>query len=161
MEKIKAIEREAMVDQAPQPGLTQLMDHLDACKIPKAICTRNFNGPVEHLLAHFLPNSKFSPIVTRDFRPPKPDPAGILFIARELGIKHEAWSDGSHEAQVLPMIMVGDSIDDMLAGKRAGAATVLLSNPENKHLEVHESTDLVVERLDQLIDVLNNGFVGR
>jgi phosphoglycolate phosphatase-like HAD superfamily hydrolase len=36
-----------------------------------------------HLLQKFLPGKTFAPIVTRDFRPPKPDPAGILHIARD------------------------------------------------------------------------------
>lgn len=41
------------------------------------------SGPVMHLLQKFLPGKTFAPIVTRDFRPPKPDPAGILHIAKE------------------------------------------------------------------------------
>jgi len=32
-------------------------------------------------LQNFLPGKTFAPIVTRDFRPPKPHPAGILHIA--------------------------------------------------------------------------------
>ena len=36
-----------------------------------------------HLLQKFLPGKTFTPIVTRDFRPPKPDPAGILHIAQK------------------------------------------------------------------------------
>ena len=36
-----------------------------------------------HLLRTFLPGKTFAPIVTREFRPPKPDPAGILHIAKE------------------------------------------------------------------------------
>lgn len=36
-----------------------------------------------HLLQKFLPGKTFAPIVTRDFRPPKPDPAGILHIAEQ------------------------------------------------------------------------------
>ena len=39
-----------------------------------------------HLLQTFLPGKTFAPIVTRDFRPPKPDPAGILHIAKEWGL---------------------------------------------------------------------------
>ena len=42
MEKIKAIEREAMKDQKPQPGLTELMTYLESRGIQKGICTRNF-----------------------------------------------------------------------------------------------------------------------
>ena len=45
------------------------------------------SGPVIHLLQTFLPGKTFAPIVTRDFRPPKPDPAGILHIAREWGLE--------------------------------------------------------------------------
>ena len=59
------------------------------------------------------------------------------------------------------LIMVGDSIDDMAAGHRAGATTVLLVNEENEHLRGHEYTDLAVGRLDELVEVLDVGFVGR
>ena len=51
-----------------------------------ALCTRNFDGPVNHLLETFLPEKIFHPIITRDFHPPKPDPAGLLRIAREWGL---------------------------------------------------------------------------
>lgn len=45
------------------------------------------SGPVMHLLQTFLPGKTFAPIVTREFRPPKPDPAGILHIAKEWGLE--------------------------------------------------------------------------
>ncbi|KAM4066077.1 had superfamily [Hirsutella rhossiliensis] len=77
-EAIRAIERRAMELQVPQPGVTALMSYLDARSVPKAICTRNFDVPVHNLLTRFLAGSVFSPVVTRAFRPPKPDPAGIL-----------------------------------------------------------------------------------
>ena len=43
--------------------------------------------------------------------------------------------------------MVGDSIDDMTAGKRAGAVTVLLESDANGHLVEHEYTDVCIGRL--------------
>lgn len=49
----------------------------------------------------------------------------------------------------------------MTAGYRAGAATVLLVNEVNAHLATHEHTDLCITRLDELIEVLENGFVGK
>ncbi|KAJ4142268.1 hypothetical protein NW754_009718 [Fusarium falciforme] len=73
LESIRAIEREAMKSQTPQPGLMTLMAYLDANSIPKAICTRNFEVPVQNLLEKFLEGSRFHPVITRDFRPPKPD----------------------------------------------------------------------------------------
>jgi hypothetical protein len=56
--------------------------------------------------------------------------------------------------------MVGDSLGDMTAGYRAGAATVLLVNEVNAHLATHEHTDLCIKRLDELIQILEEGFVG-
>ncbi|KAI4255251.1 MAG: hypothetical protein LQ352_002659 [Teloschistes flavicans] len=145
---VRAIERAAMVEQEPQPGLNALITYLESRKVKMGLCTRNFDAPVTHLLQTFLPGKTFFPIVTRDFRPPKPDPAGILQIA-------QAWDleDGADS-----LIMVGDSMDDMTAGYRAGAATVLLSCEENEELEKHEYTGLAVKRLDDLVDILEKGF---
>lgn len=49
----------------------------------------------------------------------------------------------------------------MTAGHTAGAATVLLLNDHNGHLKEHEHTDLCIRRLDELIGILQAGFVGR
>ena len=54
---------------------------------------------------------------------------------------------------------MGDSLDDMTAGRRAGAATVLVANEVNKAVVEHADTDLVITRLDELVDILENGFV--
>lgn len=137
-EKIKAIERRAMKAQKPQPGLTKLMTYLRECNVRQAICTRNFDEPVNHLLTTFIEDHQFTPIITRSFKPPKPDPAGILHIAHEWGM------DAGDRAQ--HMIMVGDSIDDMQAGAKAGAVTVLLESDANQHLKDHEYTHLSIER---------------
>ncbi|KAK3197410.1 hypothetical protein GRF29_216g89733 [Pseudopithomyces chartarum] len=112
-ESIRAIERRAMADQQPQPGLVQLMTYLNSRGVRRGIC--------------------------------------ILHISREWG-----YTDGGNG-----LIMVGDSIDDMTAGRRAGAATVLLVNEVNEHLSTHEHTDLVIARLDDLIKILEEGFEGR
>ena len=56
---------------------------------------------------------------------------------------------------------MGDSIDDMTAGHKAGAATVLLLNEDNQDLRDHEHTGLSIDRLDSLIEVLENGFEER
>ncbi|KAI1735509.1 HAD-like protein [Xylaria scruposa] len=201
MESIRAIERGAMASQEAQPGLGTLMTYLQDQGIRKAICTRNFEQPVTHLLEKFLVGVEFSPIVTRDFSPPKPDPAGLLFIARTWGLVRDLDEEGTPSTDALleaaaqgpeserkgakgpkredagddadadnkveevgdasALIMVGDSIDDMTAGRRAGAATVLLVNSENAHLAEHPHTDLVIGRLDELVGVLEAGFVGR
>lgn len=172
MESIRAIERREMARQTPQPGLAELMAYLDRRGVPKAICTRNFDAPVNHLLTKFLPGSVFHPVITREFRPPKPDPAGILFIARSWGLmqvkdgapeeKPREAADGADAvADASGLIMVGDSIDDMTAGRKAGAATVLLVNKANEHLSEHAHTDMVITKLDELVHLLERGFAGR
>jgi phosphoglycolate phosphatase-like HAD superfamily hydrolase len=102
MQKIRDIESAAMVSQEAQPGLVPLMNYLESKKLPKGICTRNFDAPVAHLLGKFLAGKECAPIVTRDFKPPQPDPAGILHIAKSWGFLKE---DGSADASEL--IMVG------------------------------------------------------
>ncbi|OLN85964.1 putative uncharacterized hydrolase [Colletotrichum chlorophyti] len=175
MESIRQIERTAMASQIAQPGLVELMSYLDDRAVRKGICTRNFDAPVTHLLSKFIAGSLFDPIITRDFRPPKPDPAGILHIAQSWGLVREsdrkpeasreavgnAGDDGRMVGDASGLIMVGDSIDDMTAGRRAGAATVLLANDVNEHLIDHEHTDLVIRRLDELIPILEEGFCSR
>ena len=123
---------------------------------------------MNHLLDTFLPGQVFAPIVTREFRPPKPDPAGILHIARTWGLDdggnglimvricamHDMITEIWDNQSVLPRtseltltcVQVGDSLDDMTAGYRAGAATVLLVNEVNAHLASHEHTDLCIKR---------------
>lgn len=53
---------------------------------------------------------------------------------------------------------MGDSIDDMTAGYTAGAATVLVVNEGNMGLVGHEHTGMSIQRLDELIGVLEGGF---
>lgn len=166
MESIRAIERREMARQTPQPGLAELMAYLDRRGVPKAICTRNFDAPVNHLLSKFLPGSVFYPVITREFRPPKPDPAGILSIARSWGLVQSVAAnpgeDGANQvADASGLIMVGDSIDDMTAGRKAGAATVLLVNQANEHLSEHKHTDMTITKLDELVHLLERGFAGR
>lgn len=181
---IRAIETHYMRLQTPQPGLADLMTYLETRNIRKGICTRNFEGPVTHLLDKFLggngtpsldgsdelaadvkvetikgvsghDGARFYPIVTRDFTPPKPSPAGILHIAR-------AWNlvTPSGEPDGSGLIMVGDSIDDMLAGRAAGAATVLLLHGDNADVAGTGVVDLVVDGLGDLVGILENGFEG-
>ena len=85
-----------------------------------------------------MPKTEFEPIITRAFTPPKPDPAGILHIANSWGVPEKERAER--------MIMVGDSIDDMTAGAKAGAVTVLLANKENDHLITHEHTHVQIAR---------------
>lgn len=174
--EIEDIERNAMTSQTPQPGLVELMTYLDRHNLPKGLCTRNFPLPVTHLLEAFLPGVEFDPIITRETTgiPPKPHPDGLWKIAEAWGLGQQSVDGEKRREQVTDplelakrylgsgLIMVGDSTDDITAGFRSGAATVLLLSEDNAHvIEQDPPPDLVVERLDDLIDVLDRGFSGR
>jgi hypothetical protein len=53
-ESIREIERRAMSKQQAQPGVVELMSYIDSKSLPKGICTRNFDMPVDHLITRFL-----------------------------------------------------------------------------------------------------------
>ncbi|OWB69599.1 hypothetical protein B5S30_g5019 [[Candida] boidinii] len=146
---IENIELKAMNEMAPQEGLSELFEYLSENEINKTICTRNLIKPVNHLLSKFLPTANLNePIVTRLFDPPKPSPKPILHISSQWGIPIDN------------MIMVGDSRDDMFAGINAGCSVILLRHKDNGHIadEIPE-IDCVVDSLDEIIDILNNGFI--
>lgn len=148
--KLQQIERTAMVDMEATPGVNELLKFIDSYEpaIPRAILTRNFPIPVKHLVDNVLGGhaKEFTPIITREFKPPKPSPAGIFEIAKQWNIKPEN------------LVMVGDSIDDMMAGRRAGAGTILIQTDVNDHVRNAYETDVTVSDLTDVIDVLKNGF---
>ena len=116
---------------------------------PDSIADSSHSAPVSHLLKNHLPShiDHFSPLITRDFRPPKPSPAGILHIAHSWGLIDSASIPSSMLAErPLPLVMVGDSIDDIIAGYEAGALTVLLRSPGKEDLETDERTDVAISR---------------
>lgn len=181
---IKDIERQAMSRQQPQPGLNELITYLAKNDLRIALCTRNFELPVKHLLDNFVSEegrSHFHPLITREAEGvrAKPSPDGLWACVhawdtntedavqqREALKKYlDTTSEESKRKSCEGVIMVGDSIDDIEAGARAGAATVLLVNDENRHLLEHKEwpkkVDLSITRLDELIHILDNGFQGR
>jgi phosphoglycolate phosphatase-like HAD superfamily hydrolase len=57
--------------------------------------------------------------------------------------------------------MVGDSIDDIIAGYEAGALTVLVRSEGKEELGVDSRTEVVVGRLDELVGLLEGGIEAR
>ncbi|KAL3236712.1 putative haloacid dehalogenase-like hydrolase [Nakaseomyces bracarensis] len=143
---LKMVEKKAMDDMVPQPGLTEIMGYLTKSKISKNICTRNVGGPVEYLINKFIPEdySKFDHIVTRDFRPAKPFPDPLLHIAQQVETEPES------------VIMVGDSFDDMKSGRSAGCLTVLLKGTANDKVVANHKDliDFIINDLRELIEII-------
>ncbi|KAG0677861.1 hypothetical protein C6P41_003113 [Kluyveromyces marxianus] len=141
--KITVVEKKAMEEMEPQPGMIELFRFLKENRISKSICTRNLIGAVTYLVESFVPTdlNDFECIVTREFYPPKPKPDPLLHISKQLKLKPEE------------MIMVGDSADDMKSGAAAGFTTILLNNDVNKLLR--DDKKLVTYSVDKLSDIID------
>jgi HAD superfamily hydrolase (TIGR01549 family) len=101
----------------PLPGATQLLDYLTRAKIPWAIATSGRMATAKYNLELLRVDPESTVVVTRDdVRRAKPDPDLFWAAATRLGTDIEA------------AVIVGDSIWDMLAARRArGLGVGLLS----------------------------------
>ncbi|CAN6273978.1 unnamed protein product [Urochloa humidicola] len=148
-EVIARFEKEGLDRLQIMPGASELCEFLDAKQIRRGLITRNVKDAVD--LFHQRFGMMFSPALSREFRPYKPDPAPLLHIC-------STWNIPPHE-----VIMVGDSLkDDVVCGKRAGAFTCLLDEtgrygPHNS-LPEEVKPDFKVSSLTEVFTVLEENF---
>ncbi|KAK8963773.1 hypothetical protein KSP40_PGU010898 [Platanthera guangdongensis] len=112
-EVILDFERQGLDRLQIMPGATELCGYIDSKQMRRGLITRNAKASVD--LFHQRFGLKFSPALSREFRPYKPNPAPLLHICSSWGIPPNE------------VMMIGDSLrDDVTCGKRAGAFTCLL-----------------------------------
>ena len=113
-------EREAKAAQAslPNRGAEKCVCALRKRQITVGILTRNRLKSVKKALEKFekVTIDDFDAIITREVSLPKPHPDGVIKSAGQMGLSPEE------------LLVVGDFRFDVIAGKRAGAKTVLLTN---------------------------------
>lgn len=141
-EQLAAMEMAIAATTQAQPGAQALLTRLQATGKRCGILTRN-SKPIAHRtleVCGLLPFFSDATILSRDCCAPKPEPDGIHQLLN--------YWDGVPDRAV----MVGDYVLDLLAGRRAGAATI--------HLDVTgafnwpEHMDYGVESLEGLIALL-------
>ena len=130
-------ERALAVASTAAPGAVELVRELASRGHRLGILTRNARE-----LAHISLQAigiaecfEYDDVLGRDEAAPKPDPAGLLHLA-------QAW-----DVQQQRMVMVGDHRMDLLAGRAAGTATVLVNQPKNLWPELADWHALDCERL--------------
>ncbi|HTQ32395.1 MAG TPA: HAD family hydrolase [Opitutaceae bacterium] len=97
----------------PLPGARELLDHLSAARIPWAIATSGRMESARLALQILGVDPQKASVVTRDkVKYAKPDPDLFLAAAAMLG------------TEIGKSIVVGDSVWDLLAARRAGALGV-------------------------------------
>jgi HAD superfamily hydrolase (TIGR01509 family) len=94
-------------------GVTEFLDHIDELGIVAAVLTRNSRESTDRTLDRL--KLSFSQVVTREDAPPKPDPTGVKMIA-------ERWGLPTHQ-----VIVIGDYLFDLQAGRRAGMRSILFA----------------------------------
>jgi HAD superfamily hydrolase (TIGR01509 family) len=102
---------------APMPGVDELLDELQAARIPAAVATSGARDYVDYVLTRLKLKDRFRFILTADdIQHGKPDPEVYLLAAQRLG--------------VLPaeMLVLEDSANGCRAAVAAGAFTVAVPN---------------------------------
>ncbi|RAU44798.1 MULTISPECIES: HAD family hydrolase [unclassified Pseudomonas] len=114
-------ERELAIASKPAPGAVELVRELAQRGCRLGVLTRNARE-----LAHVTLEAigiadcfQVDDVLGRDEAAPKPDPDGLLKLAR-------AWDVAPSQ-----MVMVGDYQFDLRCGKAAGTHTVLVNLPDN------------------------------
>jgi len=150
MRAIHEVESEGLRNLQLAPGVRHICEFLDARRIPRAILTRNSRDSIGHFHRE-LPSGfpAFHPSISRECGfLPKPHPDALLHIASDV------WGVTPKD-----IIMIGDSAkDDVLAGRRAGAITVLLTGGKDEELPEEHKPDFYVHDLMEFHALLESDF---
>lgn len=104
-----AAERAELLD-----GVREFLDWIDRRGLKRAILTRNTRWAAGTIMSRI--GLVFDPILAREDGPPKPSPDGIHTICNVWGIC------------TTEVLMIGDYIYDVEAGRAAGARTALVTH---------------------------------
>jgi phosphoglycolate phosphatase len=122
----------------PIKGIRTFLSRLKRDGVYTALATNDERKDTEAILSHLGLDGLFDIILCAgEVEPPKPHPETILTICRKLSVP-------AHEA-----VMVGDSVTDMMMGKRAGVglAIGILEGGVTPGEELEKVADLVVHSI--------------
>ena len=107
-------EGQAVLRAALLPGVVEVLDWLDGRKLKRGLLSRNSRRSVDTVLARY--ELQFDPALAREDAPFKPNPHGLQQICA-------AW-----QFEPAEVLMVGDYLYDLQAGRSAGTRTALLTH---------------------------------
>jgi hydrogenase expression/formation protein HypE len=144
---LDTFEIEAAASSHPNSGCESLIRHLKDRRLKIGIISRNSLKSIEKALENFNATriDDFDIIISRDSPVAvKPAPDGIQLAAENLGIPTSR------------VMMVGDYIFDLQAGRAAGTHTVLIDSGGN-HSDWAGEYDFSIESLDELKKIISLG----
>lgn len=145
LEVLNLREAQAAEHSQPNEGAERCLSELKRRGIFLGIHTRNSRLSVQRALGKFrtILAEDFKAIMTRDDSLPKPHPDGVIKASAKMGLSVEE------------LMVVGDYRFDIIAGRSAGARTVLLTNGKKPTLLLEDpAPDHVVDRLEEILDLL-------
>lgn len=146
--QLEAFELDAAEKSVPDPDVPVVISYLQSKGVKIGILTRNNRKSVLRALENFeiYTENDFDLIISRDDPlNPKPDADGVLLAALRWNI------------DVKEILMVGDYIFDMQAGRKAGALTAFLDRGSITE-GVSIDSDFSVTELKQIKDIVRRGI---
>jgi HAD superfamily hydrolase (TIGR01509 family) len=132
------------VGVALKAGVRELLDHLDAAKIPRAICTSSSPAAVQRTLGPSGILPRFDAIVAAgDYPRGKPNPDPFLTAASRLGVAPR------------DCLALEDSHNGIRAAHAAGMMTVMVPDLLEATDEMHEKALAIVESLHHVLDLID------
>jgi len=131
----------------PYDGIKSMLDTLLNRGVKLAVFSNKPHHFTELTVKWFFPFHIFSWVQgQKDTIPKKPDPAGALFIAEQLGMNSGQF------------VFVGDSANDMKTGKSAGMKTIGVEWGFRDRTELQENgADKIVCEPSEIVDFVLNG----
>jgi len=142
MKILESAEEKAAEESLPNVGAEECLLTLRDKGVLLGIITRNSLPSVRVALERFetVRLLDFSTVITRDDSLPKPHPDGVHKACERMGL---AASE---------LMVVGDFRFDVIAGKAAGACTVLLTNGRRSVMAAGDpEPDFTVARLEEIL----------
>ncbi len=132
-------ERRAAAECVLKDGAREAIETLRARGLKTALLTRNSAQSVRTVLERF--GLEFDCCLSREDAEPKPSPEAVLQIAQRFGVPPQE------------VLMVGDYVFDVQAGRAAGARTVFVRNA--KVPVPPAEADYAIGDLRELLDLLD------
>lgn len=142
---LEEYEAEAARLSVPNKGAEVCLTALKMKDIPIGIITRNSHKSVVSALQQFvkIQYRDFHAVITREAAPPKPSPEGVFKAAVHMGCLAEE------------LMVVGDFRFDVIAGKKAGAGTILLTNGKESTMAPGDpKPDYLCSHLSEVLEII-------
>jgi HAD superfamily hydrolase (TIGR01509 family) len=147
--RIEATRRYHMVADAGmclKAGVVELLDHLDALSLPRAICTGSGHQAVQKHMGEHALLERFDTIVAHgDYTRGKPEPEPFLVTAARLGI---APAD---------CLVLEDSHNGVRAASAAGMMTIMVPDLLDATDEIRSLCVRIADSLHEVRDLLDAG----